>query len=139
MNECGVKPEMECYDVGMRNNCLFLRDIGILKEPPYFHCVLGVLGGIPATLENLVHMTGQIPKEYPWSTCAVGLSEWPTVTASIIMGGHARVGMADNIYLSEGIPAKSNAQLVEKVVRISRELGREIASPSEARNLLNIV
>jgi 3-keto-5-aminohexanoate cleavage enzyme len=138
MNECDVKPELECYDVGMINNCLYLRDIGALKEPLYFQFVLGVLGGIPATVDNLVHLVRQIPKKYPWSTCAVGLPEWPMVTASVIMGGHARVGMEDNIYLSEGVLAKSNGQLVEKIVRIARELGREIASPDEARSMLNL-
>jgi 3-keto-5-aminohexanoate cleavage enzyme len=139
MNECEVKPELECYDVGMINNCLHLRDIGALKEPLYFQCVMGVLGCIPATLDNLLHMVRQIPEKYPWSACAVGLSEWPIVTASIITGGHARVGMEDNIYLSEGELAKSNAELVEKTVRIARELGREIATPTEARKILNLV
>lgn len=138
MNEYGVKPELECYDVGMINNCLFLQEIGALKAPLYFQCVLGILGGIPASLDNLVHMVRQIPDEYPWSTCAVGLSEWPIVTAAIIMGGHARVGMEDNIYLSKEVLAKSNAELVEKVVRIARELGREIATPAEARKILKL-
>jgi uncharacterized protein (DUF849 family) len=139
MNQCGVKPELECYDVGMINNCLHLRDIGVLKEPLYFQCVMGLLGGIPATVDNLLHMVRQIPSPYPWSACAVGLSEWPMVTAAIILGGHARVGMEDNIYLSEGELAKTNAELVEKVARIARELGREIATPSEAREILGLV
>lgn len=138
MNDHQVKPELECYDVSMINNCLFLREIGALKDPLYFQCVLGILGGIPATLENLVHMVRQIPQGSPWSACSVGLTEWPMVTAAIIMGGHARVGMEDNIYLSEGVLAKSNAQLVEKIVRIARELGRDIATPDEAREILNL-
>jgi 3-keto-5-aminohexanoate cleavage enzyme len=138
MNECGVKPELECYDVGMINNCLFLMEMGALKAPLHFQCVLGVLGGIPATVDNLVHMVRQIPTESSWSACAVGLMQWPMVTAAMIMGGHARVGMEDNIYLAEGVPAKSNAELVEKVLRIAGELGREVATPEEARNLLKL-
>jgi 3-keto-5-aminohexanoate cleavage enzyme len=138
MNEHDVKPELECYDVSMINNCLFLRDIGVLREPLYFQCVLGILGGIPATVENLIHMVRQIPKAYPWSACSVGLTQWPLVTAAIILGGHARVGMEDNIYLSEGVLAKGNAALVEKIVRIAKELGREIATPQEAREILGL-
>lgn len=138
MNECGVKPELECYDVGMINNCLFLKEIGVLQDPLYFQCVLGILGTIPATVDNLVHMVRQIPKEYPWSACAVGLLGWPMVTTAIIMGGHARVGMEDNIHLAPGVLAKSNAELVEKIVRIARELGREIATPEEARGILHL-
>ena len=138
MNECGVKPELECYEVGMINSCLHLKEIGVLKDPLYFQCVLGILGSIPATVDNLVHMVRQIPKEYPWSACAVGLLEWPMVTTAIIMGGHARVGMEDNIYLAPGVPAKSNAEMVEKIVRIAKELGREIATPDEAREILHL-
>lgn len=138
MKECGVKPELECYDIGMINNCIFLKDIGALDEPLYFQCVMGVLGQIPATLDNLIQMRRSIPQESPWSVCAVGLSEWPMITASILMGGHIRVGFEDNIYLAKGVPAKSNAEMVEKAVRIARELDRGIAGPEEARRILNL-
>ncbi len=134
----GAKPELECYEPGMINNCLFLRDIGVLEEPLYFQCVMGILGSVPATVDNLMHMVRQIPGDYPWSVCAVGLNEWPMATMSIIMGGHARVGMEDNIYLAPGVRAKSNAELVEKVVRIAKELGREIATPEEAREIIGL-
>ena len=86
MKECEVKPELECYDISMINNCIFLRDIGALEDPLYFQCVLGVLGQIPATLDNLIHMHRTIPAGAPWSVCAVGLSEWPMITT----GDHAR-------------------------------------------------
>ena len=138
MRENGVKPELECYDVGMINNCIFLRDIGVLEEPLYFQFVLGVLGQIPATLDNLVHMSRCIPPGSPWSVCAVGLNEFPMATAAIIMGGNVRVGFEDNVYLSKGKLAKSNAELVEKIVRIARELDREIATPEEARRILHL-
>jgi 3-keto-5-aminohexanoate cleavage enzyme len=138
MKECGVKPELECYDIGMINNCIFLRDIGALGEPLYFQCVLGVLGQIPATIDNLIHMHRSIPQGSPWSVCAVGLSEWPMATTAVLLGGHVRVGFEDNIYLSKRVQAKSNAEMVEKVVRIARELDREIASPEEARTILGL-
>jgi 3-keto-5-aminohexanoate cleavage enzyme len=133
-----VKPEIECYDVGMINNAKFLADLGHIETPPYFQLVMGVLGQIPATVDNLTHMARCIPEGSPWSVCAVGLNEWPMTTMAIIMGGHVRVGLEDNIYLSPGVPAKSNAELVEKVVRISKELGREIATPEEARAILHL-
>jgi len=133
-----VKPEIECYDVGMINNAKFLADLGHIEAPPYFQLVMGVLGQIPATVDNLTHMARCIPEGSPWSVCAVGLNEWPMTTMAIIMGGHVRVGLEDNIYLSPGVPAKSNAELVEKVVRISKELGREIATPEEARAILHL-
>lgn len=138
MRDNGVKPEIECYDVGMINNALFLQEIGALEKPLHFQCVMGVLGGIPATVDNLAHMVRQIPGDCTWSVCAVGLSQFPMVTMGIIMGGHARVGFEDNIYLQKGVRAKSNAQMVEKVVRIARELGREIATPEEARKILGL-
>jgi 3-keto-5-aminohexanoate cleavage enzyme len=136
MKTHGVKPELECYDVGMINNAKTLAELGYLEEPLYFQFVLGVLGQIPATVDNLVHMVRCIPTGSPWSVCAVGLDEFPMTTMSIIMGGHVRVGFEDNIYLSKGIPAKSNEELVEKIIRIARELGREIATPNEAREIL---
>jgi len=138
LKENGVKPELECYDIGMINNCLFLRDIGVLEEPLYFQFVLGVLGQIPATVDNLLHMRRCIPEGTMWSVCAVGLNEWPMVTTAIILGGHVRVGFEDNIYLKRGVVAKSNAEMVEKVVRIAKELDREIASVDEARSMLGL-
>lgn len=138
MKEHRVKPEIECYDVGMINNAKFLVDLGHIESPPYFQLVMGVLGQIPATVDNLVHMVRCVPDGSPWSVCAVGLNEWPMTTMGIIMGGHVRVGLEDNIYLSQGVLAKSNAELVEKVVRIAKELGREIATPAEARNILQL-
>ena len=133
-----VKPEIECYDVGMINNAKFLADLGHIEAPPYFQLVMGVLGQIPATVDNLIHIARCIPSDSPWSVCAVGLNEWPMTTMAIIMGGHVRVGLEDNIYLSPGVQAKSNAELVEKVVRISKELGREIATPDEAKAILHL-
>lgn len=138
MKECAVKPEIECYDVGMINNAIFLQEIGSLEKPTHFQCVMGVLGGIPATVDNLNHMVKQIPKDCTWSVCAIGINQFPMVTMGMIMGGHVRVGFEDNIDIQKGIRAKSNAEMVEKVVRIARELGREIATPEEARKILGL-
>jgi 3-keto-5-aminohexanoate cleavage enzyme len=138
MKENGVKPEIECYDVGMINNAKFLAELGHIEDPPYYQLVMGLLGGIPATVDNLVHMARCIPEGSPWSVCAVGLDEFPMTTMSILMGGHVRVGLEDNIYLSKGVKAKSNTELVEKIVRIAGELGREIATPDEAREILHL-
>ena len=138
MKDNGVKPEIECYDVGMINNAKFLAELGHIEEPSYFQLVMGVLGQIPATVDNLTHMVRCIPEGSPWSVCAVGPNEFPMTTMGIIMGGHIRVGFEDNIYLSKGVPAKSNAELVEKAVRIAKDLGREIATPEEARAILSL-
>ena len=138
MKTHGVKPEIECYDIGMINNAKVLSELGYIEEPIYFQCVMGVLGQIPATVDNLLYMVRSIPEGSPWSVCAVGLNEFPMTTMGMIMGGHVRVGFEDNIYLSEGVPAKSNAELVDKVVRIAKELGRDIATPQEARRILHL-
>jgi len=138
LKECGVKPELECYDIGMVNNGAFLGEIGALDRPLYFDFVMGVLGQIPATVENVIAMQHSIPQGSPWSVCSVGLSEWPMITTAILLGGNVRVGFEDNIYLSKGVMAKSNAEMVEKAVRIANELGREIATPDEARRILHL-
>lgn len=138
MREWGVKPELECYDAGMINNCIFLRDTGVLDDPLYFDFVMGVLGGIPATVDDLLHMRRSIPEGALWSACAIGLSEWPIITTAMILGGHVRVGFEDNIYLARGVQAKSNAEMVGKVVRIAHELDRQIATPEEARAILRL-
>ncbi len=138
MKSLGIKPELECYDIGMINNGRFLGQEGHMEVPLYFQLVLGVLGQIPATVDNLLHMVRNLPEGSPWSVCAIGLNEFPMATMAIIMGGHVRVGFEDNIYLSKGVPAKSNAELVAKIVRIAKELGREIATPDEARKILHL-
>jgi 3-keto-5-aminohexanoate cleavage enzyme len=138
MKASGVKPELECYDVGMIHNAKFLAESGHLESPLYFQFVLGVLGQIPATVDNLIHMVRSLPPESPWSVCAVGLSEFPMATMAILMGGHVRVGFEDNLYLSKGVKAKSNAELVAKIVRLAKELDREIATPEDVRRILRL-
>jgi 3-keto-5-aminohexanoate cleavage enzyme len=138
MNKRGIKPELECFDKGMIDMALRLNKKGIIKEPMHFNFVLGVNGGIAATSRDLLFMVNSIPQESTFTVCAIGRHEFPMVTMSIVLGGHARVGFEDNVYISKGVLAKSNSELVEKVVRISKELGRDIASPYEARIILGL-
>jgi len=100
--------------------------------------VLGIRGGAPATVDQLVHMVRQLPAGSLWSVCAIGRHQLPMNVAALVMGGHVRTGLEDNIYYSYRVLAEGNAPLVARIVRIARELGREPASPSEARTLLGL-
>jgi len=99
---------------------------------------MGVPGAIPGTIEDLVYLVSKIPPGSTWSVAGIGRYELPLAVHAILMGGHVRVGFEDNIYYKKGELAKSNAQLVERIVRIAKELGREIATPDEARKILGI-
>jgi uncharacterized protein (DUF849 family) len=137
----GARPEFEIYDVGMINNLAFLLEKGIAKKPIYLQFVMGILGGIPATLEHLIYLADTARKQigaFQFSVCAAGRAQIPMCTGSLIMGGHARVGLEDSLYLEKGVLAKSNAEQVAKIIRIARELGIEPASPDEARAILNL-
>ena len=137
----GAKPEFEIYDVGMINNLAFLLQKGIAKRPVYLQFVLGILGGMPATLENLVFLVNTAKRqigEFEFSVCAAGRHQIPMCTGSLILGGHARVGLEDSLYLSKGVLAKSSAEQVTKIVTIARELGMEPATPDEARQILGL-
>jgi uncharacterized protein (DUF849 family) len=134
-------PEFEIYDMGMINNLAFLIRKGVVKTPVYLQFVMGILGGIPATPENLVFMVETAKKQiqdFEFSVCAAGSSQFPMCTQSLLMGGHARVGLEDNLYLEKGLLAKSNAEQVTKIIRIARELGIEPATPNEARQILGL-
>ena len=103
-----------------------------------FNFVLGVPGCTPATVENLAWLVGRIPSGSTWTVTGIGRFAFPMAAAGIVMGGNVRVGFEDNLYLEKGVPAKSNGELVAKVVRLAKELGREIASPEEARTILGL-
>ncbi|WP_032123352.1 3-keto-5-aminohexanoate cleavage protein [Clostridium amazonitimonense] len=134
----GVKPEVEVFDKGMIDMAIRLQKKGYIKSPMHFNFVLGVNGGISASPRDLVFMAESIPSESTFTVSGIGKSEFPMAAMAIIMGGHVRVGFEDNVYLSKGVPAKSNGELVEKVVRLAKELGREIATPDEAREILGL-
>jgi 3-keto-5-aminohexanoate cleavage enzyme len=138
MQEQGVKPEIEAFDVGMINNALQMVKKGLLSEPLHFDFVMGVPGGIPGTIKNLLHMAESIPPDSTWTVAGMGRTELPLGTAAVIMGGHVRVGFEDNVYYTKGVLAESNAQLVERIVRVAEIHSRPVASPDEARQILGI-
>lgn len=135
--ETGVKPEIEVFETGMINNALHLQKKGLLRGPLHFDFVLGAPGSMPGSVKNLLFLSESIPPGSTWSVAGIGKAEIPLATAAIVMGGHVRVGLEDNLFLPDGSPA-TNARLVEKVVRIARETGRDIASPDEARKILSL-
>lgn len=137
----GTKPEFEIYDMGMINNLAFLIKKGIVNKPVYLQFVMGILGGIPATPENLVYLVDTARRQigdFQFSVCAAGNMQFPLCTQSLIMGGNARVGLEDNLYLEKGVLAKSNAEQMAKIIRIAGELGIEPATPAEAREILGL-
>jgi 3-keto-5-aminohexanoate cleavage enzyme len=135
--ETGVKPEIEVFDSAMVNNALYLRNKGLLADPLHFNFVMGVPGSQPGLVRNLVFLADSIPAGSTWTVSGIGRSQIPMAVAAIVMGGHVRVGLEDSMYLPDGSLA-SNLRLVEKVVAIAREIGREIADASEARKLLTL-
>lgn len=139
MTAAGVMPEFEVYDAGMIANVeRLVLDPGLVPRPPRIGLVMGVQGGIPATVQNLCFLVSSLPEESSWQCIAVGRHQISLGAVAVVMGGDVRVGMEDNLYVSKGVLARSNAELVEKVVRIIRELGFEPASPDEARLQLGL-
>lgn len=133
-----VKLELECFHAGMVSTCLDMMKAGFIERPLHFQFALGVKGGAPATLKSLLSMVDMVPEDSTWSIIGIGRSQLPMAMATMVIDGHVRVGLEDNIYYSKGVLAKSNAQLVERIVRISRELDREIATPEEAKEILSL-
>ena len=129
MNGSGVKPELECFDTGHVGNVRPLVESGDLEPPLQFSLVMGVLGGIPATVENLAHQVRQLPDDATWQVIGISRDQWPLVAAALSMGGNVRVGLEDNFYLPDGEMA-TNAELVAKAADLVRDVGREPASPS---------
>jgi 3-keto-5-aminohexanoate cleavage enzyme len=138
MRAHGVKPELEIYDTGMINTSLIMLERGVLKEPLWFQFVMVGRTGLSPTVRSLQYCIDCIPNGSVWSVCALGRFEIPMVTAAILLGGHVRVGLEDNLYIKKGILAKSNVELVAKVVRIAEEIGREIATPDETKRILGL-
>ena len=132
----GIKPEVEVFDKGMIDTAIRLAKQGFIQSPMHFNFVMGVIGGIAATIGDLAYMISSIPQGSTFTATGIGRHEFPIAAMSIACGGHVRVGFEDNVYLSKGVPAKSNGCLVEKVVRLAKELGREIATPNDARRIL---
>jgi 3-keto-5-aminohexanoate cleavage enzyme len=138
MNENGITPEMECFDTGHIRNAEPLREMGLLPDNACYSLVMGVLGGIPATPENLMHQISQVPKDAFWQVIAISRKQWQMAAIASSMGGNFRVGLEDNFYLPNGEMAKSNGECVEWGVKLARMMGREVASIEETRQMLNI-
>lgn len=138
MLEKNIRPELEIFDSGMIANALRLFKEGLLLEPLHFNFVLGVPGGAAGTLKNLMHMVESVPPSSTWCASGIGAAQLPLTTMAILLGGHVRVGLEDNIYYRRGELSQGNAPLVARVFRLAGELGRPLATPNEARRILNL-
>ncbi|MDP4025962.1 3-keto-5-aminohexanoate cleavage protein [Methylobacterium sp. NEAU 140] len=134
----GVKPEIEVFDLGQIELARHLIAEGHLARPPLFQICLGIPWGAPATVEALAAMRARLPEDAVWSAFGIGAREFPMLAAVAAMGGNVRVGLEDNLYLSRGRLAPSNAALVEKAVSLLAHLDREPATPAEARAIFRI-
>jgi uncharacterized protein (DUF849 family) len=143
MRESGTKPELECYDVGHIYSLKTLQKAGLITGKPYLQFVLGINGALGSDPLDLVTMKTTADRvfgigEYEWSAFGAGRAEYPICVTNLILGGHVRVGLEDNLYLRKGVLAKNNAELVEKMLRIMKELDFEPASPAEGKEILGI-
>ena len=137
-NEKGIGVEIEVYDLSHIANVMELAEEGVIKPPFHFSIVLGIMGGAPATPENLIHMVNQLPEGSTWQVVTVSKYHVGSTIMAMVMGGNVRTGLEDTIYYRKGELATSNAQLVERVVRLGREIGREPATIEEAKSMLQL-
>ena len=136
MKERGIKPECEVFDKGMIDLALKAAKKGHIDYPIHFDFVLGVQ--MTATVRDLVFMATSIPAGCTWTATGIGKTAWDIAAATIAMGGHVRVGFEDNVYMSKGVLAKSNGEMVERVVQMAKLMNREVATPAEARQILGL-
>jgi uncharacterized protein (DUF849 family) len=138
MNEAGVKPELECFDTGHVSGTEALLHMGLLHPPLDFSFILGVTGGLKATARHLAFQAENAPPGSTWKVIAVSKDQWTLVAAALALGGDVRVGLEDNFYLPSGEMARSNGELVDRAARMVRDVGREPATPDEAREILGL-
>ena len=142
MNECGIKPEHECFDTGHIANLDPLLDMGLLHEPLQISCVMGVNGGIRSNARNVALMAEQIPggPEGPnnWQVIGISRDQWRLVGAALALGGNVRAGLEDNFYLPDGEMARSNGDLIAKARQMAEDVGRRPATVPEARAMLGV-
>ena len=139
MMERGIKPEYECFEMGHLDTILTMARKGqVPGAPMQFNFVLGVPGCTPATVDNLCWLVKNIPAGSTWTATGIGRYAFQLAAPAIVMGGNVRVGFEDNLYLERGVLAKSNGELVDKVVRMAKLLGREVANSDEAREILGL-
>ncbi|MCG8569280.1 MAG: 3-keto-5-aminohexanoate cleavage protein [Spirochaetes bacterium] len=132
-----IKPEIEAFDLAMISNAKRMLKKGKLKGPLHFNLVMGVPGSIEGSCRNLMFMVESLPENSTWSVCGIGPTQIPMITMGILLGGHIRTGLEDTLHYTKGVAA-TNKMLVERVVRLAKELGREIATPDEARKILGL-
>src|SRR5205823_7547782 len=133
----GVKPEMEIFDSG---NLWFAKQLvaeGLIDDPPLFQLCLGIPWGAPCNTQTMAYQVGELPKNAIWASFGIGRNQFPMVAQAVILGGHVRVGLEDNLYLEKGVYA-SNGSLTERAARIIELLGSKVASPDEARDILKL-
>ena len=128
MNELGIKPEHECFDVGHVGSLAPLVDMGVLHPPLHVSCVMGVTGGIPPTARNLALMADNVPAGSHWGVIGISRAQWMLVAASLTLGGSVRVGLEDNFYLPDGTMARSNGELIAKARQLTEDVGRRAAT-----------
>lgn len=138
MNAAGVKPELECFDAGHTNSIWPLYDMGKLLKPTQFSFIMGVLGGLPTSIEALQLQRQTIPLGSTWEVIGIGKEQWRLLASALVLGGNIRVGLEDNFYLPSGVMAKSNGELVASAATLVRHTGREVATVAEARALLSL-
>ncbi len=138
MNESGVKPELECFDAGHTNSIWPLYQMGKLKKPTQFSFIMGVLGGLPTSIEAMQLQKQTIPPGSTWELIGIGKEQWRLVASALVLGGNIRVGLEDNFYLPNGTMAKSNGELVEHAAQLTRLTGRQVANVDEARAMLSL-
>lgn len=136
--ELRIKPEIEVMDTGMVYTALRLIEQGYIQRPPHFQFVLGMANGMAATVDNLVYMKNLLPPDATWSAFGIGRNHLPILMASIALGGHVRVGMEDNVYLTAGERATSNVQFVERTRKIIELNNKSVATPDEVRRMLDL-
>ncbi len=136
MKERGIKPECEVFDKGMIDLALKAAKKGHIDYPIHFDFVLGVQ--MTATVRDLVFMATSVPADSTWTATGIGKGCWDIVAGTIALGGHVRVGFEDNVYMSKGVLAKSNGEMVERVVQMAKLMNREVATPAEAREILGL-
>jgi len=138
MQEAGVKPEVEIFDMGMLYNALYYIKIGVLQAPVHFQICLGAPGGMTATAENLLYMINHLPENCTWATFGIGSKAMEITMTGLGIGGNIRVGLEDNVYYHYGQLAKSNAEFVHRIGRLAGEMGKTLATPDEAREILGL-
>jgi 3-keto-5-aminohexanoate cleavage enzyme len=138
MRDRRIVPELECYDAGHVESCVALAKEGVIELPAHFDFVLGVRGGLGASEENLRFLLTKLPAGCSFSVAGIGRHQLPMAELSLRLGGHARCGLEDNIYLSKGVLAKGSYELVGRLAEMARAAGRAVATPAQARELLRI-